>query len=377
MNRLNEKERKMKIKKPLSGIIIVISILATSCTIRITSADESAVKTAVAQTVIVQQVQVTPTVQILPTATTESTAAPTNTAKPEEPTNTPQPCNKASAVSETYPDDTQILKGTAFEKSWRLQNIGTCTWNANYRVVFYSGDQMGGPDSQALGISIAPGEMVDIVLDLTVPNSTGTYKGIWKLQDDTGANFAQFWVQIEAISISMPGVTLVPILPVVTDLTQEDAEGGSVRSEGSVMTSLYNVGDLPSNGGSQVFVSFDISDIPSGATITEVKVDFSDFDMLDDPFGDLGCLRAYVQNYGTLDASDYISGSVTGAIGRWCSAAELQTAAVDDDFKSALQSKLGDARFQLRLQFNDKTSDSDGTGDMIRFGTLKLKVTYH
>ena len=65
-----------------------------------------------------------------------------------------------------------------------------------------------------------------------------------------------------------------------------------------------------------------------------------------------------------------------GEIGRWCSAAELQTVAIDDDFKNELQNKLGDTRFQIRLQFNDKTSDNDNTGDMVRFGTLKLHVTY-
>jgi len=232
---------------------------------------------------------------------------------------------------------------------------------------------MSGVDAQLLGTSVAPGEMVDIIVDLTTPNSTGTYKGIWKLQDDSGENFATFWVQIKAVAGAAP---VLPPAVAALSLSQKSNEGGSVRSDGSVMSALYNVGDLNTNGGSQVFASFDISGIPAGATITEVKVDFSDFDMLDDPFGDLGCLRAYVQNYNVMDASDYVGGAALGAIGRWCSAAELQTVAIDDDFKSELQNKLGDTRFQIRLQFNDKTSDNDNTGDMVRFGTLKLHVTY-
>lgn len=370
MSSMNKpKERKMDLKKPLAVIIITISILTAACNIRITSTDEDAVKTAVAQTLMAQQSQATATQQMLPTITT----LPTITPKPDQPTNTPQPCNKAAAVSETYPDDTEVTTGSDFDKSWRLQNIGTCTWNANYRVVFFSGDQMGGPNAQLLNTSVAPGEIIDIIIDQTAPASAGTYKGVWKLQDDSGSNFAQFWVQIKAVAGAAPAL---PPAVAALSLSQVSAEGGSVRTGGIVMNALYNVGDLNTNGGSQVFASFNISGIPAGSTITEVKVDFSDFDMLDDPFGDLGCLRAYVQDYGSMDAGDFFDGSPLGAIGRWCSSGELQTIAVDDDFKSALQNAVGDSRFQIRLQFNDKTSDNDNNGDMVRFGTIKLHVTY-
>ena len=357
----------MSVKRKLALLSVIISLLFTACTIRITPKDDSAVKTAVALTVMAQQP--TNTQQMLPTITT----LPTITPQASEPTGTPQPCNKAAAISETYPDDSELVKGTDFDKSWRLKNIGTCTWNANYRMVFSSGDQMAGNDAQLLGTTVAPGEMVDIIVHLTVPNATGTYKGIWKLQDEHGENFATLWVQIKAVSGAAP---LLPPAAAALSLSQVSNEGGSVRSDGSVMTALYNVGDLTNNGGSQVFASFDISGIPAGATITEVKVDFSDFDMLDDPFNDLGCLRAYVQNYNNMDASDYVAGAASGAIGRWCSAAELQTIAADEDFKSELQNKLGDTRFQIRLHFNDQSSDNDNTGDMVRFGNLTLHVTY-
>ncbi len=357
----------MEFKKILTVMILTTSILMSACNIRVTSNDVDAVNTAVAQTLAAQQPQNTATTQVLPTIT----SMPTITPKPGEPTSTPKPCNKAAAISETYPDDTEVIAGTDFDKSWRLQNIGTCTWNANYRVAFYSGDQMGGPNVQLLNTTVAPGEMTDIIIDQTAPNAAGTYKGIWKLQDDDGVPFAQFWVQIKSVA--------APVLPpavAALSLTRVNNEGGSVRSDGSVMSTLYNVGDLTTNGSSQVFASFNISGIPAGATITQVQVDFDDFDMLDDPFGDLGCLRAYVQNYGSMDAGDYVGGAATGAIGRWCSSAELQTVAADDDFKTAIQNALGGSRFQIRLQFNDTLTDNDNTGDMVRFGTLTLHVTY-
>ncbi len=362
----------MDTKKILSITVLIFSILLSACNIRITTADEDAVNTAVAQTLVAQQQQATVTPQILPTIT----SLPTITPKPDQPTNTPQPCNKAAAVSETYPDNTEVTVGTNFDKSWRLQNIGTCTWNSNYRVVFYSGDQMGGLNSQLLNATVAPGEIIDIIIDQTAPGSAGTYKGVWKLQDDSGVVFAQFWVQIKAINEIVQIQPPLQLLFKTITSNYASGEGGSVRSDGTVMASLYNVGDLTNNGSSQVFASFDISAIPAGSTITQVKVNFSDFDLLDDPFGGLGCLRAYGHDYGTMEAGDFFVGAPMGAIGRWCSSVELQTIAVDDDFKTALQSAVGNSRFKIRFQFNDKTSDNDGTGDMVRFGTLKLEITY-
>jgi len=42
----------------------------------------------------------------------------------------------------------------------------------------------------------------------------------------------------------------------------------------------------------------------------------------------------------------------------------------------ALQGKLGPARFQLRLQLKPPETNGDGVADMVRFGLVKLTVTY-
>jgi hypothetical protein len=110
-----------------------------------------------------------------------------------------------------------------------------------------------------------------------------------------------------------------------------------------------------------------------------VVVDFSDYDTLGDPFGSPlgdGCLRAYPHDYGTLGPEDYFAGWPTGAIIRWCSTGELNSLRSDPDVKSALQGKIGTSRFQLRLQFKPPESDGDKVADMVRFGRVKLTVTY-
>jgi hypothetical protein len=183
---------------------------------------------------------------------------------------------------------------------------------------------------------------------------------------------------------TVPMVVVPKIVPKVvrlaktTELVTVAGEDGHVRSDGTV-NAYPNVGDTANNRGAQAFLSFDISGIPAGSTVSGVVVDFSKYDTLGDPFGSSlgdGCLRGYLHDYGSPDASDYFAGSPSGALIRWCSTAELDTPGTDADVASALQSKLGSARFQLRLQFRPPPSDGDGVGDMVRFGKVKLTVTY-
>src|SRR5688572_19118976 len=120
-------------------------------------------------------------------------------------TNTPV-CNQASFVADvTIPDNTNINVNAGFTKTWRLRNVGSCTWTSGYQVIFDSGDQMGGPASQQLiNGTVLPGATVDVSINLTAPGSAGTYKGNWKLKDSNGAVFAlstgPFWVQIKAVT---------------------------------------------------------------------------------------------------------------------------------------------------------------------------------
>jgi len=45
-------------------------------------------------------------------------------------------CDRAQFVSDlTAPDGSSFATGSAFTKTWRLMNAGTCTWNASYNLV--------------------------------------------------------------------------------------------------------------------------------------------------------------------------------------------------------------------------------------------------
>jgi len=329
--------------------------------------DTAAIQTAAALTV---QAQITASA---PSATATSTTAPFPTLPaviptvpaPASPTST---CDVAQFVDDvTIPDDTILAPNASFTKTWRLKNVGACSWTPSYAVIFFSGESMSGPATQALAGNVNPGQTVDLSVNLKAPAANGTYTGNWKLRNAAGVAFSQFYVRIK---VQPPG-------PQTLDLFTISAEDGNVLSDGTVQ-GPPNVGDNTDNATREAFLSFNISGIPSTATITKVVTDFSDYDTVGDPFslGNDGCVRAYAQDFGTLDAGDFFVGDPLGAIGRWCSASELNAAAEQPDMKSALQAKLGNSRFQLRVQFRPPTTNTDGIADSIRFGDVKLVVSY-
>jgi hypothetical protein len=141
----------------------------------------------------------TPTLSPTLTPTATFTLTPTFTFTPSStptavPTFTPTvvviPCNRAEFVADlTIPDGTLVGAGASFTKTWRLRNIGTCTWAPDYKLVFVSGDRLGGLAALPLNVSIAPDQTLDISLVLIAPNEPGTYKGSYKLADASGTTF--------------------------------------------------------------------------------------------------------------------------------------------------------------------------------------------
>ncbi len=114
-------------------------------------------------------------------------------------------CDSAQFVADiTVPDGTNFAPGTAFTKTWRVKNVGTCTWSTSYSAVYVSGEKMGAPASVNLPNNVAPGQTVDITVQLTAPSSAGTYRGYWQLRNAGGVLFGlgstankSFWVEIK------------------------------------------------------------------------------------------------------------------------------------------------------------------------------------
>ena len=164
--------------------------------------------TRIAQENQATQTQVPPTAtQVPPTATpippTATQVSPTATSIP--PTPTPTPCYWAQFIKDiTVPDGTDISAGTAFTKTWRLKNIGTCTWTTDFDLTFVSGNALSAPAAVDINSNVRPGEVVDLSLQMVAPNKAGSYTGSWQLRSNNGILFGlganqnkSFWVQID------------------------------------------------------------------------------------------------------------------------------------------------------------------------------------
>ncbi|MBN2501926.1 MAG: hypothetical protein JXB38_14185 [Anaerolineales bacterium] len=113
-------------------------------------------------------------------------------------------CDAAEFVEDVnIPDGEEFEPGNGFEKTWRVRNVGTCIWTNEYDLVFADGLPMGHIVSKPLRESVAPGETVDLTIQLTAPNDPGTYRSYWQLRNASndlfgvGANSDDaFWVEI-------------------------------------------------------------------------------------------------------------------------------------------------------------------------------------
>ena len=193
----------------LTALILLAAVLMAACNLPLTKSSTpppAPALTAAAETVAVLRTQfaaTSPAVSATPGA--QSTIQPTASVLPSPGANS---CDRASLVAETYPDDTAVARGTAFTKTWTLKNSGDCTWNASYSLIFVKGDAMGGGNTQPLPFaSVAPGEIIQISLDLVAPLAGNTARGEWMLRNTSGVLFGlgskgdqTFWVQIKLIN---------------------------------------------------------------------------------------------------------------------------------------------------------------------------------
>ena len=113
-------------------------------------------------------------------------------------------CDAALFIADvTVPDDTVFPPTTNFVKTWRLKNVGTCTWTTSYKLAFAGGTQLSGPEEAPLSMSVPPGAMVDVSVNLVSLAGNGTYRGYWQLKNAAGTRFGIgpaadkfFWVEI-------------------------------------------------------------------------------------------------------------------------------------------------------------------------------------
>ena len=172
----------------------------------------------------------------------------------------PSGCDQASPgvpIDVTIPDDTVMRPGEAFIKTWRLQNIGTCTWTSNYALVWFSGEQLDATQAVPLSGTTESGQSLDISVEMKAPNTPGTYQSWWKLRNPSGALFgigpnsdAGFWVRI--IVEGEPITTGTPTATETSGPTLTPTVGVQVSGSATLQnTNLYDLDRNEINNGSE------------------------------------------------------------------------------------------------------------------------------
>ena len=117
-----------------------------------------------------------------PTGTVLSTAVPQNAS-----------CDNMQGVADvTYPDNSVVPAGVVFIKTWSIKNLGPCTWDQNYKLIYGwggAGTNWNTTRPSHLTANVLPGETVEVSVTLKAPTTPGTYGAHFRMQNSSGYNF--------------------------------------------------------------------------------------------------------------------------------------------------------------------------------------------
>jgi Ig-like domain-containing protein len=151
----------------------------------------------------------------LPTFSFASTAVPTTGASgaTQAPVTVPttKPAGQATAAlndacdslafegDATIPDGTVLEPGVNFKKEWSVRNTGNCTWHDGYVLVYIGGSTPDlDPVNYVFGKNnndsdfVAPGQGVNLGVNLTTPCTPGKYTGTWRMRNSNGYYFGTY-----------------------------------------------------------------------------------------------------------------------------------------------------------------------------------------
>ena len=171
------------------------------------------------------------------------------------------PCtDSAKFVADiTIPDNMLVVPNTAFTKTWRLKNIGSCTWNSSYLVSYISGATMSQQPGYWIlpqGQTVAPGQTVDISVGMTAPVENGTYQSYWGLKKENGpflpiqdgANGNSFYVKLKVDDGTASGnITAASIT-----IEREEGSGAMCTSEATYFVSASITADGPARANYEI-----------------------------------------------------------------------------------------------------------------------------
>ncbi len=184
--------------------------------------------------------------QAAPQATQQNTPASASPSGSQPTAANPNPtCSNIAAFygDVTIPDDTAFEQNVTFTKTWRFRNEGDCTWDSSYAMVFAGGEMLNTPLINPFVTQVAPGEIVNLSLEMRTPDRGGNFQSLWQFQNGQGTRFGTgasghdpFWAQVVVYWYPPNGV-------VSTDGSSEDSN--SIMVGATVPPGDSNSGSQP------------------------------------------------------------------------------------------------------------------------------------
>jgi uncharacterized repeat protein (TIGR01451 family) len=185
-------------------------------------------------------------------------------------------CDRGAFVGDvTIPDGSVLAPGQAFTKTWRIRNVGSCTWTTSYALVFVFGNTFGAAPAINLSSSVAPvapGQTADFSINMVAPTTPGHYRSYWRFRNASGVQFGvgsgliTFFADINVSATAPTPTTGGPATPTATavisgpnaDLVVTKNDGITTYTPGG--TTTYTI-TVKNNGPNDVV----------GATFTDNK----------------------------------------------------------------------------------------------------------
>jgi hypothetical protein len=102
-------------------------------------------------------------------------------------------CDNASFGGDiTYTDGSEVPAGQTFVKTWSIKNLGPCTWDQDYRLIFGwggTGTNWNTVKPVQFSKAVLPGETFEISVTLTAPTAAGDYGAYFVTQNDKDFTF--------------------------------------------------------------------------------------------------------------------------------------------------------------------------------------------
>ncbi len=253
------------------------------------------------------------------TSTPEPTVAPT--AVP-----TSLGCTDAAAFVKdvTIADGSVFAPNTAFTKTWRLKNAGSCTWNSGYLVSYISGTTMSQQPGYWIvpqGQTVPPGQTVDISVDMTSPVQNGSYGSYWGLKKENGqlmpiqggANGNSFYVKIrvdDGSSVATGKITAASI-----DIELEQGSGTLCTADATYLVHASMTADGPTTASYEIESS--AGQIPAGNFTLGYTTPAYPFDYGNLVFGEAGTKTVNLRFVGPYPYPDNITVMLRVNGGAW------------------------------------------------------------